>query len=107
MKTITKLMFTAVLCLFLSHFSFGQNEGKKYENPQWKQIVYIKYEPGKFGEAMKIVKDYYMEAGKKAGTPSPEMMLEMKSGEWDLMIVWHMKGGIADMDWEVSPDGDK
>ena len=45
-----------------------------------------------------------MKAGKAANLPGPEMVLEMNSGEYDLMVVWKMKDGIEDMNWEVSPN---
>ncbi|WP_185153297.1 hypothetical protein, partial [Fulvivirga lutimaris] len=57
--------------------------------------------------AREIIANYHQKASEKAGTPGPEMVLEMNSGEWDIMAIWGMKGGISDMDWEVNPNGIK
>ncbi|MFQ3213644.1 MAG: hypothetical protein ACJAT1_000655 [Marivirga sp.] len=107
MKKMMKL--TALMLIFacFSQSVLAQEGAKKYENPEWKQIVYIKFEAGKYDEAMKIVNDYYMKASDKAGVPGPEMALEMRSGKWDMMIIWNMEGGISDMNWEVSPNNIK
>ncbi len=101
--------FTALMLIFacFSQSALAQEGSKKYENPEWKEIVYIKFEPGKYDEAMKIVNDYYMKACDKAGTPKPAMELEMRSGKWDMMIIWNMDGGISEMNWEVSPNNIK
>lgn len=77
---------------------------KRLENAEWKNIVHVKFHPGKRGRAIEIIKDHFFKAAEKAGTSSPEMMIEYSTGEWDLMLVWHMKGGIEDMTWQLSPD---
>ncbi len=28
----------------------------------------------------------------------------MTTGDYDLLVIWHMKGGINDMTWDTSPD---
>lgn len=104
-----KLMLATVLLGLITFGStsvFAQTDAKptKYENPQWKRVVYLDFKNGKYGRSKEIVEKYYMPASTKAGTPGPEMILEMNTGEWDLMVVWGMKGGIADMDWKQSPD---
>ena len=82
----------------------GDLKPKKFENPSWKRVVMISFQPGKMERAMTIVKDYFMVASKKAGTTSPDMMLDMYSGGWDVMVIWSMKGGLEELNWEISPD---
>ena len=36
-----------------------------------------------------------------------QMAIWMSSGEYDLVLVWAMEGGIEDMNWEVNPRGVK
>ncbi len=56
---------------------------------------------------MDIVNNYYRKAAAKAGTPMPSMTAVMYSGEYDLMLIWDMQGGIEDMNWEINPNGIK
>ena len=105
MKKVIPSSVLIGLFLFVSLIASAQTEGKKYDNPQWKRVVYIAYKAGKFNRAREIIKNYHGKATVNAGTPGPEMLLEMNSGEWDLMIIWGMKGGISDMDWDVNPNG--
>jgi hypothetical protein len=99
-----RIIPSAVLCgllIFVSVVAFAQTEAKKYDDPQWKRINYVDYKQGKFNRAREIINKYHAKASEKAGTPGPEMVLEMNSGEWDIMAIWGMKGGISDMDWEI------
>ncbi|MFY0654899.1 MAG: hypothetical protein JXQ96_22910 [Cyclobacteriaceae bacterium] len=82
----------------------ASDQPSKYENPEWKSVVYVDFKSGKYGRAKEIVDKYYLPASKKSGTPGPEMVLEMRTGEWDLMIIWGFEGGISDMDWKNSPN---
>lgn len=107
MNKYFKIAAGLALIVFFAHNAYSQDEGKRYENPQWKRIVYVDYLPGKYNEARDLIKDYHRKASIKAGTPQPDMILEMNSGEWDIMIVWGMQGGISDLDWDVNPNGAK
>jgi len=105
-----KLMLSGVLVglfiFFATNTVSAQSDmqPKKYENAQWKNVVFVDYKSGKYARSKEIISKYFAPASEKAGTPGPEMVLEMNSGEWDIMYVWGMKGGIADLNWETSPD---
>ncbi|UJH67770.1 hypothetical protein [Allomuricauda sp. SCSIO 65647] len=77
---------------------------KKYDNPQWYNIVYVDYKPGTYDKAQSIIQDYFIKASEKAGTPQPVMALELNSGSYDSMLLWHMKEGVEGMNWDISPD---
>lgn len=79
-------------------------QAKKYDNPEWKRIVLIRYKPDKSGRAKEIINDYYLKACTKSGTPVPATLLDIKTGEWDMLLVWDMKEGIEEMNWETRPD---
>jgi hypothetical protein len=98
------LVFVAFACMAHAAFSQADPKPKKFDNPQWKEIVFIDFHPGKNERAMTLIKDYFLKATKKGGLQDPEMMLDMVSGEWDLMLIWRMKGGVEDLNWETSPD---
>ncbi|THD65732.1 hypothetical protein E7Z59_14180 [Robertkochia marina] len=101
-------IFVSILTCFLFTISglYAQEEMKaeKYENPQWYWIVKIDFAPGKMNRAKEIIEDYFMKASEDAATPMPKMALDMTSGEYDMLVVWHMKDGIEGMNWKTSPD---
>ncbi len=104
MKTI-KMLSLGICLVFGFQGMFAQEmTAKKYDNPQWYNIVYVDYLPGKYNKARAIIQDYFIKASEQAGTPGPVMVLEMNSGPYDIMALWHMKDGIESMNWEVSPN---
>lgn len=111
MRKLTWMAFLFVslslLSTSISAQSSAETKPKKFENPQWKTMVMIDYLPGKYARAKEIIQNYFMKAGQKAGTSTPLMQAQAVTGEWDLVLVWEMKGGISDMDWDISPDNIK
>lgn len=102
-----KILISILACFLFSISGLHAQEemkAEKYENPQWYWIVKIDFAPGKMNRAKEIVEDYFMKASEDAGTPTPAMALDMNSGEYDMMVVWHMKDGIEAMNWKTSPD---
>lgn len=101
-----------IICIAITLFSVGQVYGQdmpeahKMENTTWHNVVLVKFEAGKSDEAMDIIYNHFDKAGEKAGLPGPAKIMEMQTGEWDLMLVWNMDSP-AEMEWEVSPEGEK
>jgi hypothetical protein len=106
MKKLLIITIIAAMSMSVTSVS-AQSEGKKYDNPQWKNIVFVDYKSGMANDARELIAKYHAKATEMSGTSGPEMVLEMNSGEWDLMIIWGFEGGISDMDWEVNPNGAK
>ena len=103
----TRTILGLSLALFLAAPALAQDmEAKKLEDPQWRSVVMVKYPPGKMGRAMELI-DEFQKVTEKAGTPNPELTVRMATGEWDLMVIWRMEGGISDMDWDTSPNNVK
>lgn len=103
------LVFATMLALNIlgiNNISLAQDnlQPKKNENVQWQRIVLLKFTEGKFDRAKAIIKDYFEKAGEKSQTPGPSLAVNLVTGEWDMMVVWDMKGGIEDLNWELSPD---
>ena len=101
-KLISGILFA---CLFAVGVSVGQAQdmkAKKMEGHTWHQVVMVKFKPGTYSDAKKIIDANFMKAGMTAKLPGPQI-IEFKSGEWDTMFIWTMKS-IDDMDWEVHPD---
>lgn len=105
---LKKLLLVAGSIIFatsLTLTSASAEEGKRYdENVKWKSIVKITYKIGKRDDALKIIRDYYEKASEKAKTPKPEVVMEMYTGDFDLLVVWHMENGVEDMTWETNPN---
>lgn len=80
-------------------------KAKKMEGHTWHQVVMVKFKPGTMNEAMKIIDNHFVKAGMESGTEGPQL-LQLKTGEWDMMMVWTMDS-IEDMEWEIHPDDEK
>lgn len=100
-----KNLFVSLLALLISVAGYSQEmAAKKLTNPKWKQVVMVKFHPGKYDRAMTIIRDYFEKASQKSNTPGPEVALRMTSGEYDMMLVWGLKNGVEDLNWEMHPD---
>ena len=106
--SMTRTILGLFLACFLAMPLLAQDDmqPKKLDDPQWRSVVHVKYHAGKMGRAMELI-DEFQKVTEKAGTPKPELVVRMATGEWDLMIVWLMEGGISDMDWDTSPNNIK
>jgi hypothetical protein len=103
-KSLTAI--TLALCFCAAKME-AQVEAKKLEDPDWKTIVMVDYKPGHDEKAQKMIQDYFMPASEKAGTPGPEMVVELSTGKYDRMYVWDMEDGVEGMNWDISPNGAK
>ncbi|NMM48566.1 hypothetical protein [Marinigracilibium pacificum] len=110
MKNLTTLSAAfLIICLLIPSKIVAQEEmqQKKLDNVTWKEVVYIDFKPGMMGQALEIIEKYFRKASTMANTSFPDQMIEMRTGPWDMVLVWTMKGGIEDMNWDVSPDNIK
>ena len=82
----------------------SQAQGIKYENVTWYTIVNIDYHAHATREALELVYDHFMPAGKVTGGPIPRIMEYATGGEWDLCMIWRMDEGPAELEWELDPD---
>jgi hypothetical protein len=106
MRVFSVIMCMGIFAFFVSgDLLYAQEEmqPKRFENVEWKNIVYVKYHNGKQTRADEIIRDYFQKAGEKVGTPPPEEY-KMHTGKWDKMLVWNLKGGVEDLSWQMSPD---
>lgn len=101
MKKITLLLFVA----FLGTAVFAQDEEPvpKKHDATWHRVVLVDFKPGKVGEAREIIAKY-QSAGTAAGTQKPQQYW-FETGSYDMMLIWDLKGGPADLEWSWSPDG--
>ena len=103
LNRILLIIVITTLTMFTS--SAVSKEAKRFDkNIQWKEVVKINFKIGKRDDALKIINDHFKPASVKAKTPQPQLQLEMFTGDYDLLVVWHMEDGINDLTWELSPD---
>ena len=103
-KTILNAALIVLFSSLISANSRAQMQAKKYDNPKWKSITFIQFKEGKMDRAKEIISNYFEKAAAKAGTPTPSMVSELVTGEWNMMVVWDMKGGLDALNWQTSPD---
>ncbi|KIC93239.1 hypothetical protein [Flavihumibacter solisilvae] len=107
-KWFTRLTMACLFaCLFCLTASAQDLKAKKMDNPQWKWVVLIDFKPGKNDRANEIIRNYFMKADQSAGLPGPSYALDLMSGDWDILVSFDMKGGVDDLNWEISPDDEK
>lgn len=107
MRALLTAAVAAVLIVPTAPLMAQQDAPKpeKHENVTWYEIVNFDFKPGKTGEAMDIIEEYFVQAGMEAGVPGPVMHLEHRTGEWDLTAIWQMKRGPGEMEWKRTPEG--
>lgn len=77
------------------------------DDAKYVEAVAIKYKPGKRERAIEIINEHFAPATEKAGTSEPMLVLHMQTGRWDVIVIWEMAGGMADLEWYRSPDNIK
>lgn len=104
-QLISGFLFVCLLAAGISTGHAQDMKAKKMEGHTWHQVVMVKFKPGKFTEAKKMIDDHFMKAGMTSKLEGPQF-IEFKSGEWDAMFIWKLNN-ISDMDWEIHPDDEK
>lgn len=102
-----KLMFAAAIALALPVApALGQDSDtpQRMEDVTWARVVLTKFKPGKRDRAIEIIRDYFAKADGMTGKKSGIHGLHFNTGEWDMVYVFPMEGGPADMTWLNSPD---
>jgi len=98
---------TAALLLFaVPAIAQDDDEGPvtQGDDAKYLSITYVMFKPGQRESAMEIITEYFVPAGKKAGTSPPMLAIHFQTGKWDMAIIWAMAGGMADLEWYRSPD---
>lgn len=105
MRSLLALLICICVSLSYTGDAFAQEmEAKKMEGHSWHQVAFVKFKAGMADSAMKIIDNHFMKAGMamESDAEGPKIM-RFRSGEWDIMMLWPMKG-IEDLEWEVSPE---
>jgi hypothetical protein len=101
MKKFLKSGLAMTAALLLATGTAHAQEASKRDAIYY-NVVLVDFKPGKTGAALKIIKDYFQKASDMAGTAKP-VQHGMMTGNWDMMLIWTMEGGMADAEWVNSP----
>lgn len=101
------ILTVSLLFLFTSAVKGQETGAKEFQNPQWFEIVQVKYKAGQKERAQTLIRDYFMATGMESNLPGPHMMLDLVSGEWDMMFIWELEEGIQTLNYEITPTGAK
>ncbi|MGB3296539.1 MAG: hypothetical protein WBB01_26435 [Phormidesmis sp.] len=72
-------------------------------NVDWYMVEMVKFKPGKRERAHEIIDSYFIPVDQALGR-SGVIDIHLNTGEWDSIVAFPMRGGVADLDWEMSPD---
>ncbi|HKJ33614.1 MAG TPA: hypothetical protein VKA34_17390 [Balneolales bacterium] len=107
-RVCSLIMFVLIVGLYCYQLVKAQSpkepvKAAKYKNIKWYMVSQIEIKPGKRNELLGIVKKYFEPASKKVGN-GPVMVLEHRTGPWDITTVWPLKEGLSTLQWKESPD---
>ena len=108
MRLLTFALFAASSVAF-SGSAFGQTADppKKRENARYMDVNNWAFVPNGAERAKQIWHDIYLPAMKAAGVPLPTI-LHPDTGEWDMVIIFPLPGGFADLEYtNLSPSDAK
>ena len=104
-----RLCAAALLFCAGSTASFAQDdEGPQTqgEDAVYVSVTFLDFKPGMRTKAFDIINEYFKPASVKAGTPEPEAV-HFQTGKWDAGFLWTLEGGMADLEWFISPNNIK
>lgn len=78
-------------------------KAQKRQDVTYQSVEFLRFKPGKRERAGEIVEKYFAPASRASKTPEP-VEYHLDSGEWDYVLFFPLKGGMADLEWETAPD---
>ena len=103
MKILKTLLAIVFLFGAMNLASSQEMSAKKYDNPTWVNMVYIKFKPMKKGSAMELIEQYFAKADENAGI-DPPTAYHFATGNYDMLVIWEMKEGVETLNYEMTPD---
>jgi hypothetical protein len=78
-------------------------EARRIPNAAFVRVEMIKFKPGGEDRAFELEDKYINPAWRLTGL-SPPREIHTQTGPWDRIYVYALRGGLADMEWQVSKD---
>lgn len=103
-------LLSVTFALFLgSSLALAQDdEGPQTQgdDAEYITVTFVAYKPGMRADALELIAEHFVPAGEAAGT-RPPVAIHFQTGEWDAAFHWRLEGGMADLEWYMSPDNVK
>ena len=78
-------------------------EARRIPNAAFVRVEMIKFKPGGEDRAFELEDKYIIPAWRLTGL-TPPREIHTQTGPWDRIYVYALRGGLADMEWQVSQD---
>lgn len=102
---IAAAVLAAPLALAPASAQDGMDAQPEIANKDWYNVVYYDFKPRKTGAALDLIKEF-IAVDRELGL-EPPMMIRLNTGEYDAMVIFPMRQGIAQMGWKSNPSGQK
>lgn len=103
MKSLKTLLAIVFLISGMNLVNAQEMSAKKYEDPTWVNMVYVKFKPMKKGPAMEIIENYFSKADENAGIDAPTAY-HLAFGKYDMLVIWELEEGVETLNYEMTPD---
>ena len=101
-RLLALLMVMAFVFISLPNITAQElPKATKYKDVTWYGVTYYKFKPGMAGDALNMIYQYFVPAGKASGYKV--IHFDVAVGEWDHVAFFSLDGGPGDLGWEVSP----
>ncbi|MCZ8136889.1 MAG: hypothetical protein O9266_11355 [Porphyrobacter sp.] len=82
-------------------------QGQQADEVTWARVTMTRFHSGKRDRALEIIKNYFAKADANSGVNSGVHGIHLETGQWDVIYVFPMKGGPADMAKRGTPEDEK
>jgi len=106
MKTIKTILAIFIFSMSINLSIAQEMKAKKYENPNWVSMSYVKFKPMKKDAAMEVIDSYFAKADMQAGLEAPTVY-HFPLGDFDMLVIWPMNEGVETLNYEITPDDAK
>ena len=106
MKKAMILLTCATFALLLLPDAAAQEDftqPKKFENMEWYNAYFVKFEPGMKEEGLKIIEEHFVPVDKELGRTEPTAFL-FRTGDWDMIVYFPLEEGPSTLAWQISPE---
>lgn len=78
-------------------------EARRIPDAKFVRIEMIKFKPGGEDKAFAL-EDKYIDPARKLSGVWPLAEYHTQTGPWDRIYVYRLNGGMADMEWQITPE---
>lgn len=101
---IVLLAATVLISALMAAPSNAQGiQARRIPNATFVRVEMIKFKPGGEDRAFELEDKYIAPAWRLSGL-SPPLEIHTQTGPWDRIYVYTLRGGLAEVEWQVSKD---